>query len=167
MRITDPQRAMERHHAGEQLLLRYQRLVDAKDVDGLAGLVTDDVLLRRRGTQERGREAFLDLYRRFAASDVITAQHMASNVEVSDLDAGADDVRIRVDACFLAITTHGTGEGRIMWGRYCDDMVSRDGDWLIDAKRIDLIRTAFVEESALASPAPDSFGPRAAWSTDA
>lgn len=149
------------HHAGESVLHRYQRLVDAKDLDGLADLVTDDVLLLRRGTRGQGRADFLALYRRFAESDVVTAQHMASNVQVTELDPGADATRLQVDSCFLAITTHTSGEARMMWGRYRDDVVERDGAWRLAAKRIDLLRTALVDESALVPPDLDSFGPRA------
>jgi ketosteroid isomerase-like protein len=160
MTSNDLLRTLELQRAGEDVLHRYQRLVDTKDLDGLADLVTDDVLLRRRGEETRGREAFLDLYRRFASSDVTTAQHMASNVEVTpSSSAGGQDV-LRVDSCFLALTTHESGEARAMWGRYRDDVVRVEDRWLIAAKRITLLRTAFVEASALAPPDMDSFGPR-------
>jgi ketosteroid isomerase-like protein len=162
MTTTDVLRDLALQRAGKDVLHRYQRLVDAKDIDGLADLVTDDVLLRRQDGERRGREAFLDLYRRFAESDVRVAQHMATNVEVAELDAGEDDVRLRVDSCFLAITTHETGEARLMWGRYSDDVVRRGDRWFVDAKRIALVRTAFVEAGALAAPDMDSFGPRPA-----
>lgn len=166
MTSTDVLRTLEFRHAGEQSLLQYQRLVDAKDLDGLAAMVTDDVLIRRQSSEQRGREHFLALYRRFAESDVVRAQHMASNIGVAELEPAADEVRLQVDSTFLAITTHRSGEARQMWGRYRDDVVLRDGRWLLAAKRIDLVGTAFVEESALASTSVDSFGPRTAWSTD-
>jgi ketosteroid isomerase-like protein len=163
---TDVLRSLELERAGREVLHRYQRLVDAKDLDALADLVTDDVLLVRHDGERSGREAFLDLYRRFAESDVTTAQHMASNVEVSELEAGADDVRLRVDSCFLAITTHESGEARMMWGRYSDDVVRRGEQWLVAAKRIALLRTALVDEAALVSPHVDSFGPRHAFDSE-
>ncbi len=163
MTTTDVLRELELQRAGKAVLLRYQRLVDAKDLGGLADLVTDDVLLRRQDGERHGREAFLDLYRRFAESDVTVAQHMVTNLEVSELDATSeDDERLRVDSCFLAITTHESGEARLMWGRYSDDVVRRGERWLVGAKRIVLVRTAFVEAAALASPDMDSFGPRPA-----
>lgn len=168
MPSTELLRTLELRCAGEDVLHRYQRHVDARDLDALAALVTDDVVLERRGEESRGREAFLDLYRRFAGSDVVTAQHMATNVQVEELPAGppagTDDERLRVDSCFLAITTHGSGEARWMWGRYRDDVVLRGGRWLLAAKRIALVRTAVVEESALVSPEVDSFALRTSWS---
>lgn len=153
------QRDLELQHAGEQVLFAYQRLVDAKDLNGLARLVTDDVLLERRGVEHLGREPFLDLYRRFASSDVQVALHTAGNVEVREIGTDADDVRLRVDSAFLALTTHATGEARLMWGRYRDDVVHRDGRWALAAKRISLVRTAVVAPDALVSPDADSFGP--------
>lgn len=156
MTDADVLRRLEARRTGQQVLHRYQRLVDAKDIGGLGALVTDDVLLRRQDGDRHGREKFLDLYRRFAESDVVTAQHMASNVEVTEIGGDA----LQVDSCFLAITTHESGEARLMWGRYSDDVVRSGGHWLIAAKRITLVRTAFIEESALAAPSMDSFGPR-------
>lgn len=166
MTTTDVLRTLELERAGKEVLHRYQRLVDAKDLDGLADLVTDDVVLSRHDGERQGREVFLDLYRRFAESDVTTAQHMASNVEVVELDPGDDDVRLRVDSCFLAITTHVSGEARLMWGRYSDDVVRRGERWLVAAKRIALLRTALVDEDSLVSPHVDSFGPRHAFDSE-
>jgi ketosteroid isomerase-like protein len=160
MSSTDLLRTLELQRAAEDVTHRYQRLVDAKDLDGLAHLVTDDVVLRRQDGERHGREQFLDLYRRFADSDVEVAQHMVTNVQVTELDPDEGNLRLQVDSCFLAITTHTSGEARLMWGRYCDDLVPREGRWLLSAKRIALVRTAYVEESALADPALDSFGPR-------
>ncbi|WP_114424364.1 nuclear transport factor 2 family protein [Nocardioides houyundeii] len=152
-------RSLVLQREGERLLHTYQRLVDARDVQGLADLVTDDVLLSRQGEEQRGREAFVDLYRRFAASDVDVAQHMATNVEVTELGTGGEGP-VRIDSCFWVITTHRSGEARQVWGRYSDDMVRVDGRWLLSAKRIALVRTAFVEPSALAPADMTSFGPR-------
>lgn len=137
-------------------LHRYQRLVDAKDMVGLASLITDDVILERQDGQRRGREPFLDLYRQFAASDVEVAQHMATNIEVTGLESG----QFRVDSCFVAITTHTRGEARVIWGRYRDDLVPAEGGWLFSAKRIRVVRTAFIEASSMAPLSMDSFGPR-------
>lgn len=160
MTSTDLLRSLELQRAAEDVVHRYQRLVDAKDLDGLAALVTDDVVLRRQDGERRGREEFLDLYRRFVASDVEVAQHMVTNVQVTELDAGEEGARLQVDSAFLAITTHASGEARLMWGRYRDELVRRDDRWLLAAKHISLVRTAFIEESALAPPETDSFGPR-------
>lgn len=143
------------HFAATELLNRYQALVDAKDVAGLADVVTDDVEMVRVQGSGRGREAFLDVYRAFVASDVDVAQHMVSNVRVSPLDGGAQ----RVDACFWVVTTHEVGGARQVWGRYSDDMVPTDDGWRLSAKRIRVVRTAVVPEEALMPLDATSFGP--------
>lgn len=150
-------RSLVLQHEGEALVRRYQRLVDAKDIEALADIITDDVIIDRvQDGERRGREAFLDLYRRFAASDVEVAQHMVTNVEVAQEQPDT----AKVDSCFLALTTHGSGEARAIWGRYHDGMVHDGSRWLLSAKRISVVRTAFIEPSALASPLMDSFGRR-------
>ncbi|MFO7191080.1 nuclear transport factor 2 family protein [Thermocrispum sp.] len=146
---------LEVFHAAAELMHRYQALVDAKDVDGLACLVTDDVELVRVQGNRKGREAFLDLYREFAASDVELAQHMLTNLQVSPL--GGE--RYQVDACFWVITTHRTGEARQVWGRYRNDIVQADGEWRIAAKRISVTGIAIVPEDALVPADVTSFGP--------
>ncbi len=100
---------LEVHHAARSLLHEYQRLVDAKDLDGLAEIVIPDVLLARQDGETRGAEQFLALYRKFAASDVQVAHHMVTNVEARELPAEGDVRVVRVDSCFLAITTHASG----------------------------------------------------------
>lgn len=141
--------------ACEDLLKQYQRLVDAKDVEGLGRIVVDDVELGRRQGPRHGREEFLDLYRAFAASDVEVAQHMATNIQVSPLP----DEKQRVDSCFFVITTHAAGGARMVWGRYSDDMVRTGDGWRFSAKRIDVVRTALIPEESLVSGDVSSFGP--------
>lgn len=145
----------ELHFAATDLLNRYQALVDAKDVAGLGDVVTDDVEVVRVQGSGRGREAFLDIYRAFVASDVDVAQHMVSNVRVSPLEDGAH----RVDASFWVITTHEAGGARQVWGRYSNDMVLTEDGWRLSAKRIRVIRTAVVPEEALMPLDATSFGP--------
>jgi hypothetical protein len=148
-------RRLEVESAAADLMHRYHALVDTKDVEGLGGLVTDDVELVRAQGDGRGREAFLDLYRAFAASDVRLAQHMLTNLRVSPLDGD----RHRVDACFWVITTHDTGEARQVWGRYRNDIVEVGDQWLLAAKRISITGIAVVPPEALLPAGTTSFGP--------
>ncbi|MBB3043172.1 nuclear transport factor 2 family protein [Nocardioides soli] len=141
--------------AGEDLLHRYQRLVDAKDVAGLGRIVVDDVELQRRQGPRRGRAEFVRLYQDFADSDVEVAQHMVSNIQVSPLDDG----KHRIDSAFFVLTTHEAGGARMVWGRYCDDMVRVGDDWRFCAKRIEVVRTALIPEESLVSGDVSSFGP--------
>lgn len=142
------------HHAAVSLLYEYQALVDEKDVNGLAQIVHPEVELTRYDGTAYGREAFLDLYRRFAASDVQIAQHMATNVVATSNDDGTVDVR----SAFLAITTHESGGARQIWGRYHDTMTQHGGRWVLAAKRIAVVRTALFAEDMLAPVDIDTFG---------
>lgn len=142
-------------HSAEQLLVTYQALVDAKDIEGLDAIITDDVELVRQDGTRTGREAFLDLYRTFAASDVEIATHTVSNVRVAELGPQ----RYGVDSCFVAYTTHTSGEARMVWGRYHHLMVDEDGTWLIAAKHIRIARTVVLGAGMTFDPGRDSFSP--------
>jgi ketosteroid isomerase-like protein len=142
-----------RHFRAEQLLTTYTRLVDAKDVEGLAAIAHPNIVLTRRGGTQHGREAFVDLYRQFAASDVIDSQHMTTNVAVTEQAGGTLSVTSR----FLAITTHPDG-ARMAWGRYDDDMVEHEGRLVFSAKRIEIVRVALAGEDMLAPVGAGSFG---------
>lgn len=142
------------HHAGAKLLTEYQGLVDAKDIDGLAGIVHPDVSLTRHDGTVHGAQAFLDLYRRFAASDVQTSHHMGTNVAVMP----GPDGTATVDSKFLALTTHATGEARMIWGTYRDEIARHEGRWVLTAKTIAITKMAVLDESHLAPGGIDSFG---------
>lgn len=147
---------MLHHFHAQQLLTNYTRLVDAKDVEGLAAIAHPDIVLVRSadGTPRKGREAFLDLYRNFADSDVQKSQHMTTNVSAVELDDGS----LAVAARFLAITTHPDG-ARATWGRYDDEIAELDGKWVFTAKRIRVTRTALIGEDMLAPLNASSFEP--------
>lgn len=148
--------SMLHHFVAQQLLTAYTRLVDAKDVDGLSAIAHPDIVLVRSADAEprAGREAFLDLYRDFARSDVQESQHMTTNVTA--LEAG--DGSLVVAACFLAITTHPDG-ARATWGRYNDEIAQREGQWVFTAKRIQVTRTALIGQDMLAPFNASSFEP--------
>ncbi len=144
-------------HEAEQLLYAYQDRVDHKDLTGLAEVFhPPDAVLERQDGPRTGRDAVIDLYRAFADSDVTNAQHNGYNVRVSETDTAGV---LRVDSCFLAITTHASGGARYVWGRYRDDMVHHEGRWVYLVKRILIGRTLLIAEDQLAPPlARDSFG---------
>lgn len=142
-------------HEAEQLLYAYQDRVDHKDLTGLEEVFHPDAVLERQDGPRNGRDAVIDLYRAFAASDVKNAQHNGYNVRVSETDT---EGVLRVDSCFLAITTHESGGARYVWGRYRDDMVQYEGRWVYLVKRILIGRTLLIGEDQLAPLARDSFG---------
>jgi ketosteroid isomerase-like protein len=151
--MTDDSMMLD-HFRAQQLLNNYTRMVDDRDLDGLALIAHPDiVLVRSVDGERRGREAFLDLYRDFASSEVQDSQHMTTNLEVGAAGGGAVSMR----SCFLAITTHPEG-ARMTWGRYDDEMAEHDGAWVLTAKRISVTRTALIDEGMLAPLQSSSFG---------
>ena len=154
--MSDNSAAMLHHFRAHQLLTAYTRMVDAKDLEGLAAIAHPDIVLVRSADESPrvGREAFLDLYRDFARSDVQESQHMATNLSVTELEDGS----LAVASRFLAITTHPDG-ARVTWGRYDDELAERDGTWVFTAKRIQVTRTAVVGEDMLAPLNASSFEP--------
>lgn len=154
MTDTDTLAELLLQHEAQGVLHTYTRLVDNKDLDGLAAIAHPDVVLERADGRREGRAHFVDLYRQFAASDVLDSQHMVTNVTARRLDSGT----VRVDAAFLAITTHPDG-ARLTWGRYEDDLALLEGRLVLAAKRIRVVRTALMDEAMLAPVNRDSFGP--------
>lgn len=154
--MTEITAHMLQHFRAHQLLTTYTRMVDAKDVEGLATIAHPDIVLVRSADRapRAGREAFLDLYRDFARSDVQESQHMATNLSVTELDNGS----LAVAARFLAITTHPDG-ARATWGRYNDEIAQHEGKWVFTAKRIQVVRTALVDGDMLAPLNASSFDP--------
>lgn len=155
--MPDVTESMQQHFRGQKVLDVYTRLVDAKDLEGLAQIAHPDIVLVRSadgGRTREGRESFLDLYRDFADSDVQASQHMTHNVEVEPLPGGSLSVRAR----FVAITTHPDG-ARMTWGRYDDEVAELDGAWVLSAKRIAVTRTAMFGEHMLAPVDASSFDP--------
>jgi ketosteroid isomerase-like protein len=155
--MSDVTESMIQHFRGQKVLDTYTRRVDAKDLEGLAQIAHPDIVLVRNadgGRERRGREAFLDLYRDFAGSDVQASQHMTNNVEVEALADGSLSVKAR----FVAITTHPDG-ARMTWGRYDDEIAEVDGTWVFTAKRIAVTRTAMLGEHMLAPVDASSFDP--------
>ncbi|WP_262106589.1 nuclear transport factor 2 family protein [Arthrobacter sp. Marseille-P9274] len=154
--MTDNSVAMLHHFRAHQLLTTYTRMVDAKDLEGLAAIAHPGIVLVRSadGSPRAGREAFLDLYRDFAQSDVQESQHMTTNLSATELDDGS----LAVASRFLAITTHPDG-ARFTWGRYDDEIAERDGTWVFTAKRIRVTRIALVGEDMLAPLNASSFAP--------
>ncbi len=151
--MTDDSMMLD-HFRAQQLLNNYTRMVDDRDLDGLALIAHPDIVLVRSADGERrGREAFLDLYRDFASSEVQDSQHMTTNLEVGAAGGGAVSMR----SCFMAITTHPEG-ARMTWGRYDDEMAEHGGAWVLTAKRIRVTRTALVDEGMLAPLQSSSFG---------
>src|SRR5690625_615778 len=152
--LTDQLNSLIMHHRAQQLLNTYTRYVDSKNFEAMASIAHPEIeLVRSTAGTSHGREAFVDLYRSFASSDVVTSQHMTTNLEVTEQQDGT----LAVAARFVAITTHPEAGARYTWGRYEDEMVEYEGKLVFKAKRIQITRTALISEDMLAPEHASSF----------
>ncbi len=99
----------------------YAAAVDLGDLEALADLVVDDVVLQRPGAVQQGREAFLDVYRGHVAQGIPLCQHAVTNVR-----AVAQDEGVVTTAYFRAFFFDQDGT-RLVVGRYDDLLVERSG----------------------------------------
>jgi 3-phenylpropionate/cinnamic acid dioxygenase small subunit len=123
-----------------QLLYAYARAVDEGDIEALRGLAVPDVLLTRSDGTRHGIEAFLDLYRGFAAAPVLGSKHAITNVQaVSEPDGS-----VRALAYFQAVMFDPGEQTRLVIGQYSDSMREVDGQLRFTHKRIMVERVVTI-----------------------
>jgi hypothetical protein len=123
-----------------QVLYAYARAVDEGDIEVLRGLALPDVLLTRSDGTKQGIEAFLDLYRAFAASPVQGSKHAITNVQA--YPEGNGDVRAL--SYFQATMFDPDGQNRLVTGQYSDSMREVDGQLRFSHKRITIERVVAI-----------------------
>ena len=128
-----------------QVLYAYARAVDEGDIEALRRLAVPDVLLTRSDGTKQGIEAFLDLYRAFAASAVQGSQHAIINVQAFPEPDG--DVRA---LSYFQATMFDPGapnrptQTRLVVGQYCDSLREVDGQLRFSHKRIKVERVVAI-----------------------
>lgn len=123
-----------------QLLYAYARAVDEGDIEALRGLAVDDVLLTRADGTRRGIEAFLDLYRGFAAAPVLGSKHAITNVQAFPEPDGT----VLARAYFQAAMFDPGEQTRLVIGQYSDSMREVDGELRFTHKRIAVERVVTI-----------------------
>ena len=119
-----------------RLLFDYARAVDEHDLVALRELITDDVVITRIDGRHEGVEAFLDVYRNFAASEVDSSKHVVTNITVDAQDGGTYFARSYFEATmFVGDST------RRVFGQYADTVVEVDGVLKLAHKRITIERS--------------------------
>lgn len=151
--MSDQMKSLLQHHQAQQLMNTYTTYVDSKNYEAMESIAHPDIVLVRNSGTEHGRDAFVDLYRSFAASDVLSSQHMTTNIQVTEQADGS----LAVKAPFLAITTHPKLGARYTWGRYEDEMAEHNGTLVFTAKRIHITRTALIPEDMLEQQGSSTF----------
>lgn len=134
---------MESYAAIQQLVSRYARALDARDMDQVVALFSRDV---RVGTERRGREALREwmseLMRQMRTSVHLVANHV---IDFHDADRASGVVYCRDE-----LERPELGEWWYGAIQYWDDYERVDGEWCISRRR--LHRWYLVD--ALDRPAP-------------
>jgi SnoaL-like domain len=123
-----------------QVLYAYARAVDEGDIEALRGLAVPDVLLTRSVGTKQGIEAFLDLYRAFAASPVQGSQHAIINVQAFP----EPDGDVRALSYFQATMFDPGAQTRLVVGQYSDSLREVDGQLRFSHKRIKVERVVAI-----------------------
>jgi len=123
-----------------QVLYAYARAVDQGDIEALRGLAVPDVLLTRSDGTKQGIEAFLDLYRAFAASPVQGSQHAIINVQAFP----EPDGDVRALSYFQATMFDPGAQTRLVVGQYSDSLREVDGQLRFSHKRIKVERVVEI-----------------------
>ena len=123
-----------------QVLYAYARAVDEGDIEALRRLAVPDVLLTRSDGTKQGIEAFLDLYRAFAASPVQGSQHSIINVQAFP----EPDGDVRALSYFQATMFDPGAQTRLVVGQYSDSLREVDGQLRFSHKRIKVERVVEI-----------------------
>jgi len=123
-----------------QVLYAYARAVDEGDIEALRRLAVPDVLLTRSDGTKQGIEAFLDLYRAFAASAVQGSQHAIINVQAFP----EPDGDVRALSYFQATMFDPGAQTRLVVGQYSDSLREVDGQLRFSHKRIKVERVVEI-----------------------
>jgi len=123
-----------------QVLYAYARAVDQGDIEALRGLAVPDVLLTRSDGTKQGIEAFLDLYRAFAASPVLGSQHAIINVQAFP----EPDGDVRALSYFQATMFDPGAQTRLVVGQYSDSLREVNGQLRFSHKRIKVERVVEI-----------------------
>jgi ketosteroid isomerase-like protein len=134
------------------LMFRYCEMIDAGDVDGLAELFADAVIVAQDGAPiARGRDEVRGMYRggnrEARTSGGRRTQHFTANVFV-EVDEGAGTAVARSYWVLLVSTSPDEPIRPILAGRYHDRFARVDGEWRF-AERAYLVDLTGSESAAL------------------
>jgi hypothetical protein len=111
---------LELIEAARAVTARYGRVIDAKDVAGLDGVFSHDVVLRLPSGDHRGLDSVREFFAR-AFTDQGTRRHFVTN-QIAEV-TGDDEVRVQSYFLFISADDRSV----IGWGAY-DDTVRGRGD---------------------------------------
>lgn len=140
--IDDMVRRLADRFELQDLVARYGRYVDDRDLESLAGLCTEDVVFDSRTGPASGRDAVLAYYRDQLSTYTVT-YHYAHSQTVDFLDADRATGVVQAHA-ELAIDGVGTQVGL----RYHDEYRREAGVWRFRSRRADQLYALPMDELA-------------------
>lgn len=120
---------MESYAAIQQLVSRYARALDARDMDTVVSMFSPTVQV---GADERGREA-LKRWMSAVMSQMRTSVHLVANHVIDFRDA---DHASGVVYCRDELERPDTGQWAVGTIQYWDDYERIDGEWCIGRRRL-------------------------------
>jgi len=120
---------MESYAAIQQLVSRYARALDARDMDTVVSMFSPDVQV---GADARGREA-LKQWMSVLMSQMRTSVHLVANHVIDFHDA---DHASGIVYCRDELERPDTGEWAVGTIQYWDDYERIDGEWCIGRRRL-------------------------------
>jgi uncharacterized protein (TIGR02246 family) len=131
-------------------IAQYCALNDAlTEVDALVRLFAEDAVMRNPAGVHEGRDAIHTYYRNFFDTGTLFARHHVVNQVITIVEPG----RARHDAYFIAMLGR-DAQSKIVYGRYADTLVKRDGRWQFVEKVNDI-----VAPTTLQAGWAEGFGP--------
>ncbi|MFJ4294183.1 nuclear transport factor 2 family protein [Cupriavidus sp. NPDC089707] len=142
--IADRLARLEAADAIRALKLRYLRACDDKDAEAMRGcFVPDDAHIHYdRIGSFAGRDALVQCFAELACRPTLREMHFAGQAEIRVLDA--ELAQGSWDLAYLALDD-ANGSRTFLTGRYTDEYVRIDGEWLI---RSTVFRTGLLSEGA-------------------
>jgi len=135
---------LEAADAIRALKLRYLRACDDKDTDAMRGcFVPDNAHIRYdRIGSFAGRDALVQCFAELACRPTLREMHFAGQADIRVLDENS--AQGSWDLAYLALDD-ASGSRTFLTGRYADEYVRIDGEWLI---RSTVFTTGLLSEGA-------------------
>jgi len=120
---------LESYASIQQLVSRYARALDARDMDTVVSYFNPDVQV---GRENRGREALKE-WMTTLMSQMHTSVHLVANhvIDFTDADSASGVVYCRDE-----LERTDTGEWLVGTIQYWDDYLRVDGEWCFDRRRL-------------------------------
>lgn len=131
----------EAREEGRLLLARYARALDARDASAMETLFSREAVLIvvPWGIDVRGRDAIMEFFRAYFASDWREPRHYGANQVIAPGETG-----LHAHSYFHEALSRGS-QSVIGWGNWEDDLIFEDGAWRFALRKITVLVLTPVE----------------------